>query len=59
MAHIDPLLVRRPLMECAGRRHVGFVPEAVDLWTGLNGSRMDAAELACQGSDACHAPEKT
>jgi nitrogenase-associated protein len=55
----DPLLVRRPLMESGGRRHVGFVPEAVDAWIGLNGLRADAADLACQGSDACHAPAKT
>jgi nitrogenase-associated protein len=55
----EPLLVRRPLMESEGRRHVGFEPEAVDVWVGLHGLRVDAAELACQGSDACHAPENT
>jgi nitrogenase-associated protein len=55
----DPLLIRRPLMESEGRQHVGFEPEAVDAWVGLNGFHADAAELACQGSDACHAPENT
>jgi nitrogenase-associated protein len=31
----DPLLIRRPLMEVAGVRCAGFVPEAVDRWIGL------------------------
>lgn len=31
----DPLLIRRPLMEVAGRREVGFEAERVDAWIGL------------------------
>jgi nitrogenase-associated protein len=31
----DPLLIRRPLLEVAGVRRVGFDPSAVDEWIGL------------------------
>lgn len=30
----DPLLIRRPLMECAGRRIAGFDTERVEAWLG-------------------------
>ncbi|MDR0635069.1 MAG: hypothetical protein LBF91_08845 [Azoarcus sp.] len=49
----NPLLVRRPLMESAGERRVGFVPEEVDAWVGLAGQTVSAAELGCQGGDRC------
>ncbi|MDR3323386.1 MAG: hypothetical protein LBS89_04185 [Zoogloeaceae bacterium] len=49
----NPLLVRRPLMESAGQRRVGFVPEEVDAWVGLAGQTASAAELGCQGNDKC------
>ncbi|MDR3214445.1 MAG: hypothetical protein LBT71_11090 [Azoarcus sp.] len=49
----NPLLVRRPLMESAGKRVVGFVPEDVDAWVGLAGQTASAAELGCQGNDRC------
>ncbi len=30
-----PLLIRRPLIACAGKRHVGFDVEAIHQWLGL------------------------
>ncbi len=32
----EPLLIRRPLIEAEGRREVGFAPEMIDAWLGLN-----------------------
>jgi nitrogenase-associated protein len=32
---LDPLLIRRPLMQVGEQRRVGFDPEAVDAWIGL------------------------
>jgi nitrogenase-associated protein len=48
-----PLLVRRPLMEAAGVRRVGFVLEEVDAWLGLAGQSASEAELGCQGNTLC------
>ncbi len=31
-----PLLIRRPLIEADGRKEVGFDPEMIDAWLGLN-----------------------
>jgi nitrogenase-associated protein len=36
MMRAEPLLIRRPLIEADGRREVGFDPEAIDAWLGLN-----------------------
>ncbi|MGF1643234.1 MAG: ArsC/Spx/MgsR family protein [Thiotrichales bacterium] len=32
---VDPLLIRRPLMEVGRERRVGFDPQAVERWIGL------------------------
>ncbi len=32
----EPLLIRRPLIEAERRREVGFDPEMIDAWLGLN-----------------------
>jgi nitrogenase-associated protein len=53
----NPLLVRRPLMETELNgeisRQVGFYPEVVDAWIGLNG-----AVLPEENIEACvHGPE--
>ena len=42
----DPLLIRRPLMESAGRREAGFEPERVAAWIGL-------AETPVPVTDTC------
>jgi len=34
----EPLLIRRPLMQCGPRHHLGFVTEAVHAWVGLGPS---------------------
>ena len=36
MMRAEPLLIRRPLIEADGRREVGFDPEVIDAWLGLN-----------------------
>jgi nitrogenase-associated protein len=41
-----PLLIRRPLMEAAGRREAGFEPERVAAWIGL-------AETPAPVTDTC------
>ncbi|MFZ2163730.1 MAG: ArsC/Spx/MgsR family protein [Sideroxyarcus sp.] len=39
MMLLDPLLIRRPLMEVDGKLRVGFDAEAVDAWIGLNDAK--------------------
>ena len=49
----NPLLIRRPLMEVGDERMVGFDPEAVNAWVGLNGVELPAGNI-----EACvHGPE--
>ncbi len=43
---VDPLLIRRPLMEAGGRCEAGFEPERVRAWIGL-------AEPRVPVTDAC------
>ena len=40
----DPLLIRRPLLEVAGRREVGFEPAFIREWIGLNDAETDVGE---------------
>ena len=56
---LDPLLIRRPLMESDGRRMAGFDETAVDAWVGL-APRGAAMSEACPRSDggACVEPKK-
>lgn len=52
----DPLLIRRPLMEVAGQRQVGFDQAAVDHWIGLS-SKMVREDLeTCPRQHAPCAP---
>jgi nitrogenase-associated protein len=37
----EPILIRRPLMEAAGRRNAGFDPVEVEAWIGLENSHTD------------------
>lgn len=51
----NPLLIRRPLMEVDDERMVGFDPEAVDAWVGLNGVELPAGNIeACVHGPAGH-----
>jgi len=45
----EPLLIRRPLLECEGERHVGFDGAALDAWIGL------APGAASQAAEGCAA----
>jgi nitrogenase-associated protein len=47
----EPLLIRRPLMQCAddGTRHVGFETAAVDAWLGLGRGTNPASPRALEG----------
>ena len=59
MMLVDPLLIRRPLMEVDGVFCTGFDAKAVDSWIGLNDSRSkeeDASPL-CTHTEPCRAPE--
>ncbi len=56
----EPLLIRRPLMEVAGGRRVGFDPDAVRAWIGLNPLNPEGGVegcAICRRSDPCPAPE--
>lgn len=49
----EPLLIRRPLLECEGDRRVGFDGAAIDAWIGLG---ADAPKKSLEGCAAMHAP---
>ncbi|MGK7955266.1 MAG: ArsC/Spx/MgsR family protein [Crocosphaera sp.] len=41
----DPLLIRRPLIEVDGVHRVGFDPETIDAWIGLNQEKPVTEDL--------------
>jgi nitrogenase-associated protein len=56
----EPLLIRRPLMDVEGELRVGFDPEAVNIWIGLNNAKPDGDIEACPKghlSQPCPVPE--
>src|SRR5512141_1538689 len=57
----EPLLIRRPLMEVEGQRRIGFDPDAVRTWIGLNDAKPAGDIEACpkgHQSTPCPAPEE-
>ena len=48
----EPLLIRRPLIEVDDRREVGFDPEIIDTWLGLNNKRDEDLERCSKGHEA-------
>ena len=54
----QPLLMRRPLLEVAGERRVGFEAEAIDGWIGLNlqSTKEDLAACRHAAGHSCQAP---
>lgn len=50
----EPLLIRRPLLECAGERRVGFDGAEIDAWIGLN---ADAPKRSLEGCAAARDPQ--
>jgi nitrogenase-associated protein len=59
MMIMEPLLIRRPLMEVDGIFSVGFDAKAVDAWIGLNDSRSkdEDASPPCNHTEPCRPPE--
>lgn len=47
---LDPLLIRRPLLEVGGDRRVGFDPEAIARWIGLTPTTPDLDLETCPRS---------
>lgn len=58
----DPLLIRRPLLEVDGRRHVGFDLDEIDAWIGLAipktlaGENFETCRHDQQGLPSCPTP---
>lgn len=48
----DPLLIRRPLLEVAGERRVGFDAAAIERWIGLGGEVPAGIDGCAHGGDA-------
>ena len=59
MMIVEPLLIRRPLMEVEGVFCAGFDAKAVDAWIGLNDTRSKEEEASppCTHSEPCRPPE--
>jgi nitrogenase-associated protein len=56
----EPLLIRRPLMDVEGELRVGFDPDAVHAWIGLNNAKPKGDIEACPNghkANPCPAPE--
>ncbi|HAF45786.1 MAG TPA: hypothetical protein DCK83_12870 [Gallionellaceae bacterium] len=61
MMLVDPLLIRRPLMEADGVFRAGFDAEAVHAWIGLNDAKPDGSIEACpkdHHAKPCPTPEE-
>jgi nitrogenase-associated protein len=58
MMIVEPLLIRRPLMEVEGVFTVGFDAKVVDAWIGLNDSRSkeEDASPPCTHTEPCQSP---
>jgi nitrogenase-associated protein len=52
----EPLLIRRPLIEVDGRREVGFDPDVIDAWLGLNRKVEGDLESCPKGHEAKPCP---
>jgi nitrogenase-associated protein len=50
---LDPLLIRRPLIEAEGRREIGFDQNVIHAWLGLTPVGRD---LECCAKSESHAP---
>jgi nitrogenase-associated protein len=53
---LDPLLIRRPLMESGGRRMAGFDEAAVDAWVGLERPPEPLSETCPRSDGVCSVP---
>ncbi len=51
---VEPLLIRRPLMQSEGQYRIGFQQEAVDKWIGLTTTvQLQDMETCQQDHDPC------
>jgi nitrogenase-associated protein len=59
MMLVDPLLIRRPLMQVGEEQRVGFESVEVDRWIGLKPAALSLVEACPKGHDAepCPLPE--
>lgn len=60
MMLLDPLLIRRPLMEVDGEFRAGFDTDAVNAWLGLNDAKPNGDIEACPNqhhAKSCPSPE--
>jgi nitrogenase-associated protein len=58
MMILEPLLIRRPLMDVDGVLRVGFDAKAIDEWIGLNDSQPKAEPCPiCNRSEPCPTAE--
>jgi len=53
---LDPLLIRRPLMESGDRRMAGFSEAAVDAWIGLTPASEPIPETCPRSDGVCSVP---
>ena len=61
MMLVEPLLIRRPLMEVEGELRVGFNADAVRAWIGLNDAKPQGDIEACPKShqaNPCPTPQE-
>ena len=54
---LDPLLIRRPLMEADGSRMVGFDEAAVAAWVGLKPHAEPIPEVCPRSDGVCSVPK--
>lgn len=56
---VEPLLIRRPLMDVEGMLRVGFDAKVIDAWIGLNDSQPKEEPCpVCHRSEPCPTPEQ-
>ena len=55
---LDPLLIRRPLMDCDGRQMSGFNEAVVDAWIGLSGQAEPIPETCPRSDGVCSVPKE-
>ncbi len=55
---LDPLLIRRPLMESDGRRMAGFDEAAVAAWIGLSRDGKPIPEVCPRSDGVCSVPKQ-
>jgi len=55
MMLVDPLLIRRPLMQVEDRREAGFDQAEVDSWIGLRATKSPVTDVCLKERSPAHA----